>query len=413
VLDDRAALDAWLGKEGFKLPQGGDEALKPYLAKGMKVLVAKVDANRIELVGGDRAQLSPIRFWTDSPYDSIPVSLGLKSAPEFQELVLYVLSPEKRYEVKNYKTLVPPTNVTVTNEVWERVGEFFNAMYDRILKKTPNVFLAEFAWSVEGCGQPCPDAPISLAELMSLGGDAFEEAIPEDERRPEVEEPTEEEEKKFEATLEGKTPAEKKQAKTDWEEERAQIAYVKALIERNNYVLSRLHYRYNQSGLPNGDPKFGAAGHIAGGLDLPKGPRGDASGEIKSAKESQLQIRFNFMEPSIKAIKCAKPQRWRWGKRPREVRRLRKTWVADDLTRKSRTQIDPEKVVLSAVPSLGLAGAPEEKKEAVVDPNAAKEKADDCGCRVVGAPPGSSRLGWLLMVGLVSVGVRRRVRSRK
>jgi hypothetical protein len=131
--------------------------------------------------------------------------------------------------------------VTVTNEVWERVGEFFNAMYDRILQRTPNVFLAEFAWSVEGCGEPCPDAPISLAELMSLGGDAFEEAIPEDQRRPDPGEPTKEEEEKFKATLEGKTPAEKKQAEKDWEEERAQIAYVEGSDDRRDRTRGRRH----------------------------------------------------------------------------------------------------------------------------------------------------------------------------
>jgi hypothetical protein len=84
VQENAAALDTYLGEQGLELPAGGGAALAPYLSKGMKLLVAKVDANRIELVGGDRAQLSPIRFWTDSSYETLPVSLGLQSAPADQ-----------------------------------------------------------------------------------------------------------------------------------------------------------------------------------------------------------------------------------------------------------------------------------------------------------------------------------------
>lgn len=406
VLQDWAALSSWLSEQGLKAPQGAEQALSPYLKTGMKLLVAKVDANRIELVGGERAQLSPIRFWTETDYDTFPARVGLLSAPPFQELVLYVFHPDKRFEVKNYKTLVPPTNITVTKDVWERVGEFYNAIYDKLLAKDAKTFLAEFAWSAEGCGQPCPDAPLMVSEIMSLGGDVFEEAIPEQERRPEPPKPTKEEEEKFEATLEGKSPKEKKEAKEAWEQERAQIAYVKALQERNQYVMSRLHYRYKDATLPQ-DPKLGPAGHLQGGIDLPKGPEGAASSEIKAAKDSKLQIRFNFLEPNIKAIKCENPQRWRWGKRPREVMRLRKTWVADDLTRKSRTQIKPEEVVLSPVPALGLTGAQPEKKAEKSQP--APEKKEECGCRVVGVPSPQAPVSVLLLAcaGLWAVGRRR------
>src|SRR6187431_1155304 len=106
-----------------------------------------------------------------------------------------------------------------------------------------------------------------VSELMSLGGDVFEEAIPEAERRPEPPEPTKEEEDKFKATLEGKKPKEKKEAKKAWEEERAQIAYVQALQQRNKYILSRLHFRYNASSLSE-DLEIAPAGSVEGGIDL-------------------------------------------------------------------------------------------------------------------------------------------------
>lgn len=409
VLDDYAALASWLTDQGLKAPDEAKATLSPYLEQGMKLLVAKVDANRIELVGGERAQLSPIRFWTETDYTKFPAKVGLVSAPPFQELVLYVLHPEKRFEVKNYHTKFPPTNVTVTKDVWERVGEFLNAVYDKMLAKDPKTVLAEFAWPIEGCGEPCPDAPLVVSELMSLGGDVFEAAIPEDERRPEPPEPTKEEEEKFKAGLEGKTPKEKQEAKKDWEEERAQIAYVQALQKRNQYMLSRLHYRYNDKSLTD-DLVLAPAGHVEGGTDLPKGPDGSAASQVKPADESRFQTRFNYLEPSIKAIKCENPERWRWGKRPREVMRLRKTWVADDLTRKSRTQIKPEKVILSAVPELGISAAKQEKPDEAPKPaTEAKPEAESCGCRFVGAK--RPQLPWsaLLLVGVAgAAGLRRR-----
>lgn len=409
VLGDQGALKAWLGKAGLKAPAGADAALAPYFKQGMKLLVAKVDANRIELVGGDRAQLSPIRFWTERPYDKFPARVGLTSAPPFQELVLYVFHPEKRFEVKNYHTMFPPTNITVTKDVWERVGEFYNAVYDKLLAKDPKTVLAEFAWPIEGCGEPCPDAPLMVSELMSLGGDVFEEAIPEAERRPEPPEPTKEEEEKFKATLEGKKPKEKKEAKKAWDEERAQVAYVQALQQRNKYILSRLHYRYNANTLTE-DLELAPANPVEGGIDLPKGPKGTASTEVKPAKDSKLQVRFNFLEPNIKAINCEKPERWRWGKRPREVMRLRKTWVADDLTRKSRTQIKPEEVILSPVPALGLTGAPASEAKVEAKPEKPAE-SDGCGCRVVDSKsPHAPTSLLLLALGGVAVGWRRKQR---
>jgi MYXO-CTERM domain-containing protein len=409
VLSDMSALKNWLSEHGLKMPDGGEQALAPYLKQGMKLLVAQVDANRIELVGGERAQLSPIRFWTETKYDTFPARVGLASAPPFQELVLYVFDPEERYEVSNYNTTVPPTNVTVTKDVWERVGEFYNAVYDKLLAKNPKTVLVEFAWPIEGCGQPCADAPLQVSELMSLGGDVFEGAIPEDERRPEPPEPTDEELEKFKASVEGKTAKEKKEAKKDWQDERAQIAYVKALQERNKYTLSRLHYRYNKASLSE-DLRLAPAKHLKGGLDLPKGPEGKASGEVKEASDSQLQVRFNYLEPSIKTIKCENPERWRWGKRPREVMRLRKTWVADDLSRKSRTQIKPEKVILSPVPALGISGGALKEEKEVAPKDAEKPKEESCGCRVIGAGSTQAPMSALLLVGVgfLAMGRRRR-----
>ncbi len=103
----------------------------------MRLVVAQVDTNRIELVGGDRAQLSPIRFWTEQPYVKIPDRVGLINAGgKQQELIVYVLDPEQRYESKNYKNLFPPTNVEVDFSVKERIGEFYAACKTSFCRRT-------------------------------------------------------------------------------------------------------------------------------------------------------------------------------------------------------------------------------------------------------------------------------------
>jgi hypothetical protein len=199
LLEAGADVTKWLASHGYSAPAGVAAALKPYAA--LKPLIAEVDPKRIELVGGDRAQLSPVRFSTSQPYATIPSRIGLLNAPQQQELIVFVIDPEARYEAKNYKTIFPPTNVNLDFSAKERMGEFYNALYDLILVKTPQTFLSEFAWPTSGCGQPCATEPLMIHELLSLGADVFEQAVPDAERHPKPPELTKEQEKAFKDSI--------------------------------------------------------------------------------------------------------------------------------------------------------------------------------------------------------------------
>jgi hypothetical protein len=354
LLEAGADVTAWLSSHGYKPPEGAAAALKPYSA--LKPLVAEVDAKRIELVGGDRAQLSPVRFATAQPFDTIPSRLGLLNAPKEQELIIYVIDPEARYETKNYKTIFPPTNVQIDFAAKERMGEFYNALYDIILQKHPQSFLSEFAWSADGCGQPCATEPLMISELLSLGADVFEKSVPEAERHPKPPELTKDQEKAFKDSIKDLKPKEKKERTKVFKDERITVAERQALVARHKYVVSRLHYRYDAKNLPN-DPQIGVATAASGGTAQPKGKDGDASTEIKLGDGNKLQIRYNNFHPWVPVIECRDPDRYKWGKAGRDVHILRKTWIAEDLTRKSHTQIKPELVVKTLIPDLGL-GAP-------------------------------------------------------
>jgi hypothetical protein len=137
IVPPKKPLADALKSKGYAVPPGAAEAVEPYVKAGMSFLVAEVDSKRIELTGSGSAQLSPIRYETNTVMDKLPVRLGLLSADGMQELVVYVLHPDKRYEAKNYPNVLPPTNVEVDFVVKERMGEFYAALHDRLLKKNP------------------------------------------------------------------------------------------------------------------------------------------------------------------------------------------------------------------------------------------------------------------------------------
>ncbi|HWZ87438.1 MAG TPA: DUF2330 domain-containing protein [Polyangiaceae bacterium] len=412
LLGKDEAVGAWLKSKGYTAPPGAEQAVAPYLQAGMRLVVAQVDPNRVELVGGDRAQLSPIRFWTEQPYDTIPNRVGLLNAPDKQELIVYVLDPEQRYETKNYKNLFPPTNVEVDFSVKERIGEFYAALQDIIAQKNPNTFLLEYAWPTEGCGQPCATEPLQIAELLSLGGDVFEQSVSKDDKNPKPPELTKDEKDAFKEATKDLKPKERKAKEKQDKEDRQTVASRQALVSRHKYVVSRMHYRYDDKSLPN-DPKIGpASGAVEGGVATPKGQKGEAPTEVKPASANKFQVRYNNFHPWVPVIQCPNPERYRWGKAPRDYRGLRKTWIAEDLTRKSRTQIKPTEVVRTPIPSLGLSGvapAPAASADAGADAGAGAEKpSGKCGCSVPGAPSSNALSSVLGVLSALTLFRRRR-----
>jgi hypothetical protein len=412
LLDAGADVVAWLTSRGYKPPEGAAAAVKGY--GSLRPLVAEVDAKRIELTGDNLAVLSPIRFATSQPWDTIPSKVGLLNAPKEQELLIYTIDPESRYEAKNYKTIFPPTNIELDFSAKERMGEFYNALYDLILAKNPQSFLSEYAWPTDGCGQPCATEPLMLSELLSLGGDYFEQSLPEAERHPKPPALTKEEEKAFKESIKELKPKEKRDREKMFKQERVTVVENKGLLARHKYVVSRLHYRYDEKTLPN-DPQLGAATPAAGGTALPKGKTGEASTEVKTGDVNKLQTRYNNFHPWVPVIQCPNPDRYKWGKAGRDYRGLRKTWITDDLARKSHTQIKPAVVVKTPIPELGLGLTTPAKAEATGGTGAggsaaasAEGEKSGCGCRVTTGSGGFAGLALGLGVALGFVSRRRR-----
>ena len=422
-----ADLDAFLSETGFKMSDAVKKAFAKYQKQGMKLLAIDVDTKMIEIGAKERAQLAGIRYWTKEKATTIQSTLGLANLGEKQDLFVYVMHPEQRFVPKNYGYVYPPTNIELeanikangkNRVVKERIGEIYNALHDKIAAKHPNDFLYEFAWHTQGCGEPCPNEKLLVNELLMFGGEVFEDQLPDEERNPEPPAETEEEKKAFEEELKEKElkPAEKVKAKKEREEERKELARRKGIIARQNFVLSRFHYRYDAKNLKKDVEIGGVPDHIRGGVALPKGlePKIEM-GEHKIEKKgetSQYQVRFNHYWEWDGQVKCEAPERGRWGKRWRHKRVWNKIWVAVDLPNRRRDEIDPADVIDTPLPELGILPKQEESvaADAGVEP-VAEEKKGGCGCRAPGnEADASSTPGSWLAFGLlvVAVAFRRR-----
>ena len=168
---DAAGLDTWLKQEKYAIPSGAEPFFRPYVASGMKFFVAKVDPAKVRFEGG-RATLSPLRFHYDSATFSLPVRLGLINSSGKQDLVVNVLARHQRFEVANYPNATIPTNLDVADATRGRFGEFYAALFDDTVAKTPRAVVTEYAWDAGTC-DPCPGPTLDGNDLATLGADVL------------------------------------------------------------------------------------------------------------------------------------------------------------------------------------------------------------------------------------------------
>ncbi len=97
--------------------------------------------------------------------------LGLLNAESKQDLIVYILNPESRFEVANYANVFVPTNVEVSDSVRQGFGSFYAELFDETLRGANNkAVVTEYSWQTTGC-DPCPTPPLSAADLYTLGDD--------------------------------------------------------------------------------------------------------------------------------------------------------------------------------------------------------------------------------------------------
>ena len=282
---DSSALDAWLHQNGYKIPDGAEPYLRPYVQMGMKFFVAKVDVSKVKFErignGPEQAILSPLRFHYDSDAFNLPVRLGLINSAGTQDLVVTILARGQRYEVANYDNVAVPTNVDVSDSTRGDFASFYAALFDQTIQRHPRSVVTEYSWAAASC-DPCPTPPLQASDLMTLGADVLPSTAP----APQT---------GAGAPLLRPTPL------MPW-----QVA--------NGFVITRLHARYAKTTLGD-DLYFRAAPPIVGGREfvqtdgkLEQGARPDAT--------NNFQARYVIRHPWTGPIACKNPRRGVWGGPP-------------------------------------------------------------------------------------------------
>jgi hypothetical protein len=349
---DSSGLDTWLRISGYKIPKGAGDALAPYVREQMKFFVAKVDIKKVQRDAHGMVVLSPLRFGFDAPELRLPVRLGLLNAEQKQDLLIYILAPEARYEVANYKNAFIPTNVEVADSIKTDFGAFYAELFDATVAKAGHrAVVTEYSWTTPILQRPQPDLswqsyhcdpcpapetpPPSLSDWVTLGDSQILGALAD--TKPG------QQQKNFQ--LPSGTPE-------DW-------------------VLTRLHTRYDKATLSE-DLVFRAAEPVLGGRANWDGTSADQGATLaaKGAKSS-FQGRYIIRHYWEGPIECEAPRYGIWVGPPSDPRSVAayksstsvasgggQPRTAGDLANARRGVFTLKSVVKSPVPSLELAGVP-------------------------------------------------------
>ncbi len=171
-------LQTWLQENGYKLPQGANQLLKPYIRQKLKFFVAKVNLEKFDASGF--ARLRPLQIAYQSPRFMLPIRLGMMNADAAQDLIVYIMSPEGQAEITNYRTVKIPSNSAVPTFVKTEFNDFYKSMFSTAYdRENRNVAFLEYAWDMGGC-DPCAAEPLTPQEMKQAGVFWLDQPQPED-----------------------------------------------------------------------------------------------------------------------------------------------------------------------------------------------------------------------------------------
>jgi len=314
---DSGGLETWLHENHYTIPDGAKDALAPYVRSQMKFFVAKVNIQKVHKDTNGVIVLSPLRFGFDSDDLRLPVRLGLLNANGKQDLIVYILHPEKRFEVANYPNVFIPTNLEVADEVRKNFAAFYAELFDAALTHANGkAVITEYAWQTSSC-DPCPTPPLQASDLATLGADVA-------------------------------APKEQMQGSP-------RGGYYGNFA---SWVLTRLHTRYDKATLSE-DLIFREATPVMGGRANWSGQSEDAGAQ--SAGENNFQGRYIIRHYWTGPVKCDQPHYNEWGGPPGGNEPP--PTAAKGLAVAPRGKVDLKSSIQSPVPTLGIAGKPPHRRK--------------------------------------------------
>ncbi len=157
----------WLTDNGYKIPAGAEAVLGSYIKQKMRFFVAKVNLDRMSLIG--KGYLRPLQVRYETPKFMLPLRLGTVNASGPQDLIVFALTKNGRVETSNYRTMKVPTGMDVPLYVKDDFGNFYKAMFDRLVdRENMHAVFTEYAWDMGWC-DPCAAEPLTNKELVELG----------------------------------------------------------------------------------------------------------------------------------------------------------------------------------------------------------------------------------------------------
>ena len=165
--EESDGLETWLQQNGYKIPQGANAALEPYIKQEMKFFVAKVNLKEQSKTG--LKFLRPIQFAFQSEKFMLPIRLGMINAKGSQDLLIYVLTEKGRVEVTNYQTVKLPSDMDIPVYIKQEFPSFYKSLFDtQVEKYNMRAVFTEYFWNMGWC-DPCAANPLSPEELKQLG----------------------------------------------------------------------------------------------------------------------------------------------------------------------------------------------------------------------------------------------------
>jgi hypothetical protein len=160
-------LAHWLNDNGYKMPAGAEAVLGSYIRQKMRFFVARVNLDRMTLLGN--GYLRPLQVRYQTAKFMLPLRLGTVNASGPQDLIVYALTRKGRVETANYRTVKLPSDTTVPLFVKQEFGDFYKAMFERAVEReNMRAVFVEYAWDMGWC-DPCAADPLSNRELVELG----------------------------------------------------------------------------------------------------------------------------------------------------------------------------------------------------------------------------------------------------
>jgi len=160
-------LEKWLNRNGYKMPKGANQLLRPYIRQNMKFFVAKVNLAEFEKSGYQL--LRPLMMAYESPKFMLPIRLGMMNATTAQDLIVYVLSPKGQAEITNYRTVNVPSDAEIPVFVKNQFSDFYKSMFQTAYtREDRKVAFLEYAWDMGSC-DPCSAEPLNTEELRKAG----------------------------------------------------------------------------------------------------------------------------------------------------------------------------------------------------------------------------------------------------